>query len=77
MGLPAGAAFLYVPYAVTATLSVAAVQETEIVVWPLAVVASPVGAAGAVVSGHAFVEAVIVALAERLPAASAASTASG
>ena len=47
------------------------------VVWPIAPDASPVGAAGAVVSGHAFVEAVIVALAERLPAASAASTASG
>ena len=45
-------------------------------VWVVVPAVSPVGAVGAVVSGHAFVDAVIVAFAERFPAASAASTAS-
>ena len=59
----------------TATLSLAAVQATEIEVVVPVVFASPVGTLGAVVSvGQALVEAVRLALAERLAAASKAST---
>jgi hypothetical protein len=55
-------------------LSVDAVQDAEIDVVVPAVLASPVGADGAVVSGHADVEAVSEERAETLPAASKAST---
>ena len=57
-------------------LSVAAVHETEMVVVVFPVRVRPVGAVGAVVSttAQAFVLAVVVAGADRLPAASYAST---
>ena len=58
----------------TPTLSVDAVQEAAIVVVVPPVLASPVGADGAVVSGHAAVEAVTLVRAELFPAASNACT---
>ena len=60
----------------TPTLSVDAVQERLTLVWLLPVCARPVGVDGGVVSVHADVEAVTVALPETFPAASFASTAS-
>jgi hypothetical protein len=56
-------------------LSLAALQLRARVVCPAEETASPVGAVGGVVSGQALVLVVIVALPERLPAASTASTA--
>jgi hypothetical protein len=61
-------------YPVTPTLSVDAVQDAEIDVVVAAVLANPVGADGAVVSGHADVEAVTLLRVETLPAASNAWT---
>ena len=63
----------------TPTLSVEAVQATVTEFDVVPVACRPLGAVGACVSaggGHGPVEAVIVPLAERLPAASYASTAS-
>jgi hypothetical protein len=57
-------------------LSVEAFQETVMDVWPMPLVDTPVGVDGGVVSGHAAVVPATVVLAERLPAASYASTAS-
>jgi hypothetical protein len=56
-------------------LSLEAVQPIEMVVVVRVTSATPLGTDGAVVSGQALVEAVTVAFAERLPAASTASTA--
>jgi hypothetical protein len=61
-------------YPVTATLSVDAVHDAEIDVVVAPEFASPVGAVGAVVSGHAAAEAVIDARVELFPAASNACT---
>jgi hypothetical protein len=61
---------------VTATLSVDALQESVAVVWVVALTTSFVGTDGIVVSAaHALVDALTEAFVERLPAASAASTA--
>jgi hypothetical protein len=52
-------------------LSLEAVQDSVIEVWPTALVASPVGVDGGVVSpGHALVDIVVLVCAEWLPAAS-------
>jgi hypothetical protein len=56
-------------------LSLEAAHETLILVCVVPEAASEPGVEGGVVSGHALVAAVVVALAERLPAASTASTA--
>ncbi len=58
----------------TATLSVAAVQESVIAVWPTALVVSPVGVLGGVVSVQAVVCWLVVAVVEVLVAASTAAT---
>ena len=54
----------------TPTLSVDAVHESVIDVCPIALVASPVGVDGGVVSGQALVLIAVVACADLLPAAS-------
>jgi hypothetical protein len=62
---------------VTPTLSVDGTHETVIDVCVDPVTVRAVGVVGGVVSAHALVDAVSEVLAERLPAASYASTASG
>jgi hypothetical protein len=56
-------------------LSLEAVQLSATLVVVRVPTVNPAGTLGALVSGHALVAAVVVALAERLPAASTASTA--
>ena len=75
VGEPARLPLLYTPYPVTPTLSLEADQLTAILVVVRVPTVSPVGRSAAVVSGQALVLAATVALAERLPAASTASTA--
>ena len=58
----------------TATLSVEAVHERVAEVASTALVASPVGVDGGVVSGQAAVVTLLVAVPETLPAASTAAT---
>ena len=57
-------------YPATPTLSVEAVHESVACVCATPLVASPVGALGAVVSGQALVVTEVVAVAETFPAAS-------
>jgi len=55
-------------------LSVDAIHERATDVWPVPLDNKLVGVEGAVVSGHAAVVTVVVAVAEALPAASTAAT---
>jgi hypothetical protein len=61
-------------YPVTPTLSVEAFHDNVSEVCPIPLVARPVGAAGADVSGQALVETVTVLREDELPAASRADT---
>ena len=68
--VPAALPFRNTRYPITPTLSLEAVQDSVIEVWPTALVASPVGVDGGVVSPQAPVEALIDVFELWLPAAS-------
>ena len=72
--VPAFASAFQTPYPATPTLSLEAPHESEIDVVVEPVLETDGGAVGAVVSEQPLVDAVAVVRAERLPAASAAST---